>query len=132
MPDSQYNLLSELIGALVEGTGSAEHSYVGIKPKGVLETRSVSLLFDRGRFEIENPFDVRFAEICISSRSDEITEALDRLLGRRVVDAYISREEIVLGFEDNAFIRISLKDEDYIGPEAGSYTPKEGTIIVFD
>jgi hypothetical protein len=29
-------------------------------------------------------------------------------------------------------ISVSMKDKDYVGPEAASYSPKQGNIIVFN
>ena len=132
MQNSGNNLLQEIIGAKLEGIGSAENTYIGIKPKGLLNTASVSFIFDRGRLEIENPFTVLLGGQCIPSCSEAVTDTLNRFVGDTVVDAYISSEEIGLDFEGDKSIRVSLREGDRRGPQAGHYAPHEGTITVFD
>jgi hypothetical protein len=132
MRNSGHNRLKEIIGAKLEAIGSAENTYIGVEPKGLFSTTSVSLLFDRGRLEIENPFTVLLGGTCIPSGSEAVTDTLNGLVGSKVVDAYLSSEEIGLDFEGDKSIRVSLRDEDWSGPEAGQYVPNEGTIIAFD
>jgi hypothetical protein len=130
MSDSENNLLREIIGAKLESIGSSEATYIGIKPKGLLKITSVSFVFDRGRLEIENPFTVLKGGDGLPPES--VSETLNSLVGSTVVDAFISGEEIGLDFADDTSIRISLRDEDWRGPEAGNYAPNDGAIIVFD
>ena len=132
MCNSGNNLLQEIIGAKIESIASAENTYVGIKPESLLNTVSTSLIFDRGRLEIENPFTVLISGRCVDSRNESITDTLMTFVGCKVVEASISSEEIGLDFEGDKSIRISLREEDWNGPEAGHYAPKDGAIIVFD
>jgi hypothetical protein len=122
----------EIIGAKLESIDSSEHNYIGVNTKGLLKTTSVSFVFDRGRLEIENPLTLLKGGHCLPPESVTVSESLKCLVGSTVVHAYISREEIALDFEGDMSVRISLRDDDWRGPQAGHYAPNDGPVIVFD
>ncbi len=115
----------EIEGAVLEGISTSEATYVDMGEKNVpLKIRGCSLNFDLGQLVIENPFTVVGTE-------DENT-GLNQLVGLRVTSAYSNEEEIRIIFESGAFISVSMKFNDFVGPEAASYSPKRGNIIVFN
>jgi hypothetical protein len=57
----------------------------------------------------------------------------DRLceqIGSTVVDAWANEVEISVGFESGAAVSVSLRDEDYLGPEAIQFTSEDGAVWV--
>ena len=115
----------EIEGAVLENISASEATYVGAGDKAEsLKVQGCSLAFDLGWLVIENPYSVVGYE-------NQITE-LKELVGLKVKSAYSNEEEIRVIFESGAYISISMKDEDFFGPEAASYSPKRGEIIVFN
>lgn len=113
--------ITGIIGAVLETTIENDASYIDAgEGSDVLNIKGQSLAFDKGWFVIENPYTIVGAP------------NLSVLIGSKVVDACSNDEEITLKFDNDSVISISLKDEDFVGPEAASYTPKKGGIIVFD
>jgi hypothetical protein len=111
----------EIIGAELEAITQSEAAYVDADESGeVLNIKGISLAFDRGWFVVENPHTV-FG-----------VANLNEIVGTKVVDAYSSEDEIRLQFSNGSVISVSLKDKDFVGPEAASYSPKRGEIIVFN
>ena len=111
----------EIIGAELEAITESEAAYVDADESGeVLNIIGISLVFDRGWFVVENPHTV-FG----------VTN-LNEIIGSKVVDASSNEDEIRLQFSNGSAISVSLKDEDFVGPEAASYSPKQGEIIVFN
>lgn len=80
-----------------------------------------SLLFDRGRLEIFNPFR-------LSCDSGE-TVNLGAIIGCAVSAAYISGTEFNLIFEGRIGLRVSLREEDFIGAEAVRYQGDSGEVV---
>lgn len=115
----------EIEGATLESIETSEATYVDVGDKQEpLIIRGCSLVFDLGCFVIENPFLV--------FSSENVKLEINDLVGSKVKSAYSSSEEIRLNFESGAYITVSLKDEDFVGPEAASYSPNKGNIIVFN
>ncbi len=111
----------EIIGAELEAITESEAAYVDADEHGeVLNIKGISLVFDRGWFVVENPHTI-FG----------VTN-LKEIIGFKVVDACSNDEEVRLQFSNGSAISVSLKDEDFIGPEAANYSPKLGEIIVFN
>ena len=94
---------------------------LGSKP---LEIEGVSLTFDRGTLVIENPF------VITDSKGDSI--AVENLKGDIVQNAFSTDVEITIEFKSHAVLSISMNDDDFTGPEAASWNPNEGPIIVFN
>jgi len=119
-------IFEEIEGAMLESVSVSEATYVdagssGSKP---LKVEGCSLVFDLGWFVIENRFSV------ISPENLDV--GLNELVGLKVGSAYSTEEEIRINFELGSYISVSMKDEDFVGPEAASYTPKRGDIVVFN
>lgn len=111
----------EIIGAALEEITESNAAYVDADDSGeVLNIKGLSLAFDKGWFLIENPHTV----LGVSS--------LREIIGSKVVDAFSNNDEISLKFNNGAVLLVSLKDEDFVGPEAASYSPKQGELIVFN
>jgi len=111
----------QIIGARLESVSKSIATYVDSSENGeLLKVNVCSLNFDTGCFSIENPYT-----ICGASY-------LTDLQGHKIQDAYSNDKEILLKFENNFSISVSLKDEDFVGPEAASYSPNQGEIVVFN
>ena len=111
----------EIIGAALEEITESEAAYEDADDSGVvLNIKGLSLAFDKGWFVIENPHTV----VGVSN--------LREIFGSKIVDAFSNNDEISLKFNNGAVLSVSLKDEDFVGPEAASYSPKQGEIIVFN
>lgn len=115
----------EIEGAVLETISMSEATYVdaGGKTEPLL-IQGCSLNFNLGWLVIENPYSV------IGPNNEKME--LDKLVGQKVTSAYSTEEEIRLNFNSGAYISVSMKDEDFVGPEAASYSPKRGEIIVFN
>jgi len=115
----------EIEGATLERFFISEATYVDAGEKEEPQkVKGCSLVFDLGLFVIENPY-------CIVGKNNKEIK-MNELVGLRVKSAFSNKEEIRLNFEPGAYISVSMKDKDYIGPEAASYSPKRGEIIVFN
>lgn len=111
----------EIIGAKLESITESDAEYVDADDSGeVLNIKCLSLVLDKGWFVIENPHTI------------DGVSSLNEIIGSRVVDAFSNDDEIFLKFSNGAAISVSLRDEDFVGPEAASYSPKQGEIIVFN
>lgn len=87
-----------------------------------LETRQTVLVFSASRLSIENPY------ILHSSRVSTLVD----LVGCSVVEAFTTSEDLVVVFEGNDRLAISLRDKDFASPEAAVYAPDRGPIVVFN
>ncbi len=83
-----------------------------------------TLKFDCGIFVIENKFEIK------DKNNNEID--INALIGLTVNTAYSTDLEIKVIFENDSYISVSMKNEDFISPEAASYSPNNGDIIVFN
>ncbi|WP_461535313.1 hypothetical protein [Spongorhabdus nitratireducens] len=115
------NKLSALMGAklesICESTATYEDTDNNTTP---LKIKGLSLAFDKGSLVIENPYQLAGAP------------DLDSLIGSRIIDAIAGDIELSLAFDNSAKVSVSLRDEDFSGPEAASFTPLQGDIIVFN
>jgi hypothetical protein len=87
-----------------------------------LETTPTVLVFSASRLSIENPFQLR------STRA----MSLQNLIGLRVVDAYSTEEDLVVLFEGDVRLAVSLREKDFTTPEAAVFAPSRGPIVVFN
>lgn len=118
--ESSMFKFTEIIGSVLESISENDASYVDVSDSGILKVKGKSLAFDSGWFVIENPYQLVGVE------------DFRELIGSKVLEAYSNDIEIRLEFERDIILSVSLKDEDFVGPEAASYAPKRGNIIVFD
>jgi hypothetical protein len=115
----------EIIGAALKDVTKSISTYVAAESDSeFLKIEGISLIFDRGVLLIENPFMI------INSENENIK--INELVGDSVRTAYLLESEIQILFESDAVLTISLRDEDFVGPEAASWTPNDGAIIVFN
>lgn len=115
----------EIEGAVLGGISTSEATYVDIGFKTEpLKIKGWSLTFDFGQFVIEKPFAVVCSE---NEKEDRI-----QLVGLRVTSAYSNENKIRIIFESGAYISVSMKDKDFVEPEAASFSPNRGNIIVFN
>lgn len=83
-----------------------------------------SLLFDTGVLNVENPF-------IVSCDSGEPV-GLSSILGCCVSASFSTETELFVVFDGRISLRVSLRDEDFIGPEAASFRATTGDIVVFN
>ncbi len=115
----------EIIGSKLVKVSISSATYVGMDDQSEPnEIEGCCIEFDVGNFIIENPYQVK-------SPSGSEIKASD-LAGEKVVEAYSTEVEIKVVFSSGSSITVSLLPEHFIGPEAASFEPKEGNIIVFN
>lgn len=83
-----------------------------------------TLSFDKGTLHILNPFVLG----CDSGEQLHFSE----IIGCYVSESYSSEDELVIVFEGRIYLRVSLRHEDFSGPEAAAYHADSGEIVVFD
>lgn len=109
------NRIEQLIQARLTAVGPPDPK---ARPLAELE-----LSFDTGRLVICNPCTLR----CDSNAPLEFQS----LIGNRVTDAFTDQDDLVLVFEGRLYLSVSLREEDFIAPEAAVYTPTSGATVVF-
>lgn len=113
-----YGLTSQTLVSITTGLAS----YVGIEDNSdPLETKPVVLIFSASRLVIESVYKI-----------EPVALTLQDLAGRSVVDAYSTDDEIMVLFDAGPRLIVSLRAEDHRGPEAASYEPNDGPILVFN
>jgi len=80
------------------------------------------LEFDTGNLAIYNP--------CTLQCDSGLTVEFNSIIGGQVTDAFASSDELAIVFAGRIYLKISLKEEDFIQAEAAVYRPKSGPIIV--
>jgi len=115
----------EIVGSKLMKVSVSSATYVGMdnnsEPNKI---EGCCIEFDLGNFIIENPYQVK------SPSGEEIR--VSDLTGDSVVEAYSTETEIKVIFSSGSTITVSLLPEHFVGPEAASFEPKEGNIVVFN
>jgi len=124
---------SQIIGAVLLDVESSKAMYSGLNSKdSKIYVHRFCFKLDKGDLTIENPFTMNVREEYFKSSDLDIFNKLHNLIGSRVENAWFEKEEINIIF-NNAHLKISLKDEDFVSPEAGSFVSSDNsTFIVFD
>jgi hypothetical protein len=79
----------------------------------------LQLHFDGPGLNAYTPIVIRQADIEIGSADTEFRNAICRQIAKKVVAVNVIDENaLVIEFADQSSISISLKDSDYVGPEA--------------
>lgn len=122
----------QIIGATLLNVDSSKATYCGLnKSDPIISAYQFGFKMDKGYMSVENPFTLTINEKIFHSFDLEIFNILRSLTGSRVEQAWFEKEEINIIF-NNAHLRISLKDEDFVSPEAGNFAANDNsTIIVF-
>lgn len=114
----------EIVGGVLLEVDNSKQTYIGIGGVGpTITVTQVIFLLDNGNLSIENPFVLTIAGKVFRSGDLDIFDAIRKLIGSRVKQAWFEREEINIVFE-NAHLIVSLKDKDFVSPEAGTYATK--------
>lgn len=79
------------------------------------------LVFDTGVLHVENPFSIA----CDSG--EHVT--LRSLIGCYVSATFSTDTEFYLVFEGRISLRVSMREEDFIGPGAASFRDNSGKVI---
>jgi hypothetical protein len=80
-----------------------------------------SLVFDKGVLNVENPFSIN----CDSGEH----VSLGSIIGCCVSDTFLTETDFFVVFEGRISLRVSLREEDFIGPEAASYRANTGEVV---
>ncbi len=116
------NLLKSLVGQKLINTEITEYSYVGANSILHQKGECISLQFSESYMQIENPWEI--------FRAGDSVE-ISALFGLNVHSIkHIEGQSFQILFENDLVFSISLKDKDYTTPEAFSYYPNKGEIIV--
>lgn len=126
----------ELEGLKLENLTSLDVTYEGLNEEDDEEELVLTifaLIFDKGVLEIENPFCLKKGQKKWTDEEESVIQELELLKGESVKEAYSSDKELCLEFSSGHIFSVSLAEEDFITPEAASYTPYEGEeSIVYD
>lgn len=79
-----------------------------------------SLVFDNGILDIRNPFLIR----CDSGENVDFSA----IIGCSVTHSYATETEYLVVFEGRITLSVSLRDEDFIGPDAASFRANTGEV----
>ena len=102
-----------LKGACLQQVGPAEVIAQASDTAGYLDVNGLNLQFDRGRLLVFNPLRL----LCDSG----VALSLNALVGCCISAVCITEDDLELQFDGRLLLRISLRDEDYTGPEAAVF-----------
>jgi|FLOH01.1.fsa_nt_gi hypothetical protein len=102
-----------LKGACLQQASPADKILQATERAGYLDIAGLNLQFDRGHLAVFNPLRL----LCDSG----VALSLQALIGCRVTSVSLSEDDLELLFDDRLLLRISLRDEDYTGPEAAVF-----------
>ncbi|GAA0677106.1 hypothetical protein GCM10009426_32500 [Rheinheimera tangshanensis] len=112
-----------IIGSkLIEAVGENLQGYVWGRDSRYLD--SLFLTFDTGILKIYNPACL----LCDSGQS----VGLGSIIGLVVTDSFVFSDELTLVLDHKILVRVSLREEDCIGPEAAVFQAVSGDIVVFN
>ena len=127
------NPFHQIIGATLLSINSSKVTYSGLNNSGpTINSYQFVFKMDKGILTIENPFTLSIQKKVFQSSDLEIFNVLRSLTGSQVEQAWFEKEEIDIIF-NNAHLKISLNDKDFMSPEAGTYASNDNsTFIVFN
>ncbi len=77
-----------------------------------------------------NPITVSAGSKLWSQREEGWADALRTRIGRTVQSAHTTDVELIIEFDDEAEFKVSLRSEDYVGPEAFMFnSPGRPTVV---
>ncbi|MBL8012410.1 MAG: hypothetical protein JNN05_01045 [Candidatus Omnitrophica bacterium] len=110
-----------IVGGILLGVSGSKKNYIGLNGVGpTISVAEISFLLDSGNLSIENPFVVKIDGKVFRSSDLDIFDTIKTLVGTTVQQAWFEKEEVNVVL-DRAHLIISLKDEDFVSPEAGTY-----------
>jgi len=114
-----------IIGAELMSVNGSSSTYIGVdNDRGRLNVTTTRLVFDIGYLVIENPY-VAFDE-------NGVAHSINLLIGEAVIAEEVTETDLILIFTSRTRLSISIRDDDYQSPEAASWTPTNGTIVVLN
>lgn len=120
----------QIVGTKLLNIRESKSLYKGMNDDNpMLSVYNVGLEMDKGYLSIENPFTLTIKEKVFLSSDLEIFNILRTLIGSHVTQAWFEKEAINIIFS-TAQIKISLKDEDFVSPEAGSYVSNDNSFFL--
>jgi hypothetical protein len=131
MPEDERQPFHEIVGHELMEVSTSRSNYAALDCEDeVLETAPVTLCLSESTLSIENPYILSASDGPVSGAIRDGVR-LESLIGATVEVAYSDGEELVLEFDHGYRLSISLRDEDFRSPEAASFEPQDGPIIVF-
>ena len=98
---------------------------------------SIEFVRDYIQFRFDGPClttltlpSLRLARTTITSDDQCYTDHLRSEIGSRVSSFTVGSDELVINFASGSALVVSLRDEDYRGPEAINYTSDNGPLFV--
>ena len=91
----------------------------------------LSLDFDGPSLVAHNPVLLIMGERTIRFGEPGFSDALCSQLGQVVSDVQVSAVELRIVFADQSSFAMSLREADYVGPEAGTYYSADKRMMVF-
>jgi len=87
----------------------------------------LQLQFDAYLLTVLTPLTVLIGENSYRLGDLHYRDVLCERIAHRVTDVLLHPDHLRIGFDDNACFNISLREEDYVGPEAINFQfPEEG------
>jgi hypothetical protein len=93
--------------------------------------RHLGLAFDGPSLVAHNPVSLKTGERVLRFGEPGFCDALCGQLGLVVSDVQISDDELRIIFVDQSSFAMSLREADYVGPEAGMYYSADKGMMVF-
>ena len=118
-----HTSLEGLASQMLVAIETERATYVGLDSDGSsLVTTPTVLVFSASRLSVENPYHLQ------SQRGNTLQD----LVGLTVAEAFWTVEELVILFAGGERFAVSLRDSDFVSPEAAVYAPSHGPIVVFN
>jgi hypothetical protein len=90
----------------------------------------IQLEFNGSILSAFNPLTVSAGNRLWSQREAGWADALRARIGRTVQNAHATDIELIIEFDDEAKFKVSLRSEDYVGPEAFMFKSPNGPTVV--
>jgi hypothetical protein len=115
-------------GALVSQTETTFRELIGHQLSAVTFVQDyLQLAFDGPVINVYNPLTVETPTITVWTWEDQLRNVLCGQITKRVADvAVILHDQCRIVFTDGSIIRISLREDDYTGPEGLFYHGFQG------
>lgn len=117
---------------MLEGILMIRRQIVGTELSAVTFVRDyVQLDFDGPKFNVLTPITVSLPSGHVVSADDQFRNRICDQIGKAVSDVIVKEHEsLLLQFTDESTISLSLKEEDYPGPEAVIFNGGDGLCVV--
>ena len=131
MAENVRQPFNEIVGHELMEIATCATTYVGLDSEDeTLEPQCIVLCFSESTLSFENPYTLSASDGPLLGQIRDGL-ALEALIGATVEAAYSDADALVFEFDQGLRLSISLREEDFRSPEAASFEPQDGPIIVF-